>query len=286
MYDVGLDIGGTEMKLGLFDEGGRLLHVRRKPTPKDPNQVVEVIYSMMKDITYGRFGIATAGTVDRQRLALSDLGGNISSWRGFPLGEALKRKGVRVDALENDVNCALVAEMTCRTEEDVLYVGIGTGIGGAFYTGGRLFLGSRGSAMEIGHMIVREGGDPCACGQRGCAEVYYSAKAFYKRMKEAGFDDGDTFLDSGDEKATNYVLGLADYFIGLESVLNPSVIVIGGGMATYAPRITVHVRRAMLERGNDNIRAPIDLAHFRNDGGMIGAVLLAKKEGRTCENHL
>lgn len=284
MYDLGLDIGGTTMKMGIFRRG-KLIRIERAPTPKDPDLVVSEIARMTAPIEHDAFGIATAGTVDREKKALSDLGGNISGWQGYPLGDALAEKGIFLDVLENDINCALVGEMATRHDDHVLYVGMGTGIGGAFYSGGELFLGSRGGGMEIGHMIVEKDGVPCACGQRGCAEGYFSARAFYALMKAAGYERGDDFLASDEASAQAFVEGLADYLIGLENVLNPSAILIGGGMITYAPNIVAHLKEAMLRRGNGNVRAPLEPARLGNDGGMTGAMLLAKKERRGRENH-
>lgn len=285
MYDLGLDIGGTTMKLGIF-RGGKLIRTDRAPTPKDPDKVVDEIARMTAPIDYEAFGIATAGTVDREKKALSDLGGNISGWQGYPLGEALADKGIRLDVLENDINCALVGEMENRRDDHVLYVGMGTGIGGAFYSGGELYLGSRGSAMEIGHIVVEKGGVLCACGQRGCAESYFSARAFHALMKAAGYEGGDDFLASDEASAQEFIEGAADYLIGLENVLNPSAILIGGGMITYAPSIVARLKAAMLRRGNGNVRAPLEAARLGNDGGMVGAMLLAKKERRGHGNHL
>ena len=172
-----------------------------------------------------------------------------------------------------------------RRDDHVLYVGMGTGIGGAFYSGGELYLGSRGSAMEIGHIIVEQGGVLCACGQRGCAEGYFSARAFHALMKAAGYEKGDGFLASKEASAAAFIDGAADYLIGLENVLNPSVILIGGGMITYAPSIVARLKAAMLRRGNGNVRAPLEPARLGNDGGMVGAMLLAKKERRGREKH-
>lgn len=284
MYDLGLDIGGTTMKLGVFRQG-KLIRTERVPTPKDPDQVVDEIARMTAPLDHDAFGIATAGTVDREKKALSDLGGNVSGWQGYPLGDALAEKGIFLDVLENDINCALVGEMATRRDDHVLYVGMGTGIGGALYSGGELYLGSRGSAMEIGHIIVEKEGVLCACGQRGCAEGYFSARAFHGLMEEAGYERGDDFLASDEASAQAFIEGLADYLIGLENVLNPAAILIGGGMITYAPSIVAHLREAMLRRGNGNVRAPLEPARMGNDGGMVGAMLLARKERSGRENH-
>lgn len=277
MCNIGIDIGGTTIKLGVLNAAGALAAKRSVDTPDTPDGVADAIREAVSEFSVESLGISTAGTVDRKTLSLTDLGGNVNAWGHYPLKDALAARGVRLDALENDMNCALIGEMHgADAVAHTLWIGIGTGIGGAYYGEDGLFRGDRGHALEIGHTIVVRGGRRCSCGQRGCAEAYFSAGALKAARDAAGFSDTQVFLASADPAARAYLEGLADFCIGLENTFDPARIVIGGGIAEYAPQIGRLLSELVRSRGNANCRGRIAVATKGNDAGMIGAALLGK----------
>ena len=111
MCNIGIDIGGTTIKLGVLNAAGALAAKRSVDTPDTPDGVADAIREAVSEFSVESLGISTAGTVDRKTLSLTDLGGNVNAWGHYPLKDALAARGVRLDALENDMNCALIGEM-------------------------------------------------------------------------------------------------------------------------------------------------------------------------------
>ncbi|MDO5302139.1 MAG: ROK family protein [Tissierellia bacterium] len=274
---LGVDIGGTTMKMAVV-EGGSLSQQEVAPTPGDPRDIVELLVRWHRDHPLP-MGICCAGTVDPEAKAITELGGNIQGWRHFPLGEALAERGVSLAALENDANAALVAECSFGQLEDnrhSLLITLGTGIGGAYTLDGRTPLrGSRGAAMEIGHILLHPGGRSCACGQRGCAEEYLSARALRALMEGEGSSDTDLFLQS--PRGGAYIEELAAYLLSLTTILDPRNILLGGGLVEYSRKLIPLLKEEMPKQSNGAHGAALYPAHLGNQGGIVGAAILAAR---------
>jgi glucokinase len=295
---VAIDVGGTALKGGLCDRDGAVLHRERRATPRDSSEaVVDAIAALVTALAAEgarRFGadavagvgLAVPGLVDEARgVALRAV--NLP-WRDLPLAELVaERCGLPV-ALGHDVRAAAAAEAALgagRGAGDVLFVAIGTGIGGAIVAGGRPYGGAHGRAGEIGHTVVDPDGPPCACGARGCLEALASAAAIERAYAQAGAGDGASAREVAalarahdpaaravwDRAVAALGAGLADAV----ALLDPARIVVGGGLAEAGAALLDPLAVAVAERLTLGDPPEIVGAELGAEAGCRGAALLA-----------
>jgi glucokinase len=307
MLLAGVDVGGTNIEVGLVDGEHQVLARAKRDTPDaGPDAVIATIVELVEslDETPVAVGAGIPGVIhDGRALTVP----NLENWVdqvdiGTELEQAL---GVPV-ALGNDVNVGLLGEWVAGAAhgfDNVLGVWMGTGIGGGLILDGRPFNGSRGAAGEIGHVVVRPGGALCTCGNRGCVEAYAgrrSMAAIATAMVEAGrstslFQIRDA---EGKQRLTSKVWAraleeadpLAEQLfdtavetlgIGVASVINTldvELVVIGGGLAEklgqdLADRIERAAAPWMLRPHPDLSWVPAALG---DDSGVVGAAALAR----------
>ncbi|HVF05056.1 MAG TPA: ROK family glucokinase [Frankiaceae bacterium] len=292
MYAVGVDIGGTKIAAGVVDDAGRIVAETRCPTPDDAagalDAVVGAVAEVRESYDVGAVGLAAAGYVsaDRSRMLFAP---NLP-WHDVPVRDLLgDRLGVPV-YVENDANCAAWAEYRFgagRGESHLVCLTVGTGIGGGIVLGGQLYRGWSGTAGEPGHLGVVPDGIACGCGNAGCFEQYASGTALVRYSAARGLDlDGPAVTDAaraGDERAVaafaevGYWLGrgLAD----LVSVLDPGVLVVGGGVAAAGELLLRPARESFARHlpGHDHRPVPeIRPATLGNAAGLVGAADLAR----------
>jgi glucokinase len=268
---------------------------------------VEAALSVAPDVEAIGFGIPSL--IDRDRA--------VSMWSNhLPLDDIpfrdlmSERLGLPV-YLENDANAALLAEHAfgaAQGASDALMLTLGTGIGGAVLAGGRLYRGANGAAGELGHVVVDMNGPPCLgkCPNRGCLEVMASGTAIGREGQAAAQQDPSSPLGrvaasgravtgalvtdlahDGDPLARSVVAICGRRLgVGLASLVNvfaPEVIVIGGGAIGADEMLLAPAREEMaaraLPRARDEVR--VVRAHFGEEAGMLGAALLALREGRS-----
>jgi glucokinase len=199
-YVLGVDIGGTKLATVLATRDGQMLHKERLPTEEDkgPEFGVARLISMIRRILSGiddlggldavaGIGIACGSPMDAGRGII--LGPpNLQSWNPVPIVDILEREFGLYARLENDANAGALAEWRFgagRGKRSVVYMTMGTGIGGGLVLDGRLYRGANGNAGEVGHMrVTPQGGPPCGCGKRGCLEAYCSGPAIARRARE------------------------------------------------------------------------------------------------------
>ena len=177
---LGLDIGGQSIKGFRLEEGGEVSLRASRPTPAGGAAAVleatrTVVGALLEPGPVAAVGVGTPGAVDSAgRVAAEAV--NIPGWRGTALGEAVAAAAGAPAFVRNDGNLAAYAEWAARGGEAraLLFVGLGTGIGGGFVEEGRILAGIDDRALEIGHVVVRPGGRTCACGRNGCVEAYAS----------------------------------------------------------------------------------------------------------------
>ena len=188
MHAIGVDIGGTKIAAGVVDEDGEILaQTRRDTSPDDAAGIDKAIADVYAELSQSyevkAMGLAAAGFVSADRSSVL-FAPNIA-WRDYPLRErvaALVRDDVTI-VVENDANAAGWAEFRFgagRDVDDMLMLTVGTGLGGAIVTDGKLVRGAWGVAAEIGHMRVVPGGHYCGCGHEGCWEQYASGSALVR----------------------------------------------------------------------------------------------------------
>ncbi|WP_079079026.1 ROK family protein [Streptomyces sp. DSM 15324] len=295
---IALDVGGTGMKAALVGADGTLLHQDRRPTGRErgPDAVVDAILGFAADLRAlgverlgepaAAAGVAVPGLVDETdgtAVYAANLG-----WRDVPLRTLLtERLGAPV-ALGHDVRTGGLAEGRVgagRGADRFLFVALGTGIAGAIGVDGRVEAGAHGFAGEIGHVVVRPGGTPCPCGQRGCLERFASAAAVSEAWAaacgdpEADAADCAEAVASGDPNAVRVwqraLDALADGLVTALTLLDPRTLVIGGGLAEAGDTLFTPLRDAVRARLTFQKLPEIVPAALGDTAGCRGAGLLA-----------
>jgi len=296
---IALDVGGTGMKAALVGAGGELLHRARRATGRErgPDAVVEGILDFAAELrAYGveqlgapalAAGVAVPGIVDEEH-GVAAYAANLG-WRDVPLRALLTdRLGGAPVALGHDVRTGGLAEGRIGAGQGTdryLFVALGTGIAGAIGIAGRVEAGAHGFAGEIGHVVVRPGGTPCPCGQRGCLERYASAAAVSEAWAavtgnpEADAADCARAVDADDPKAREVwqhaVDTLADGLTTALTLLDPRTLIIGGGLAEAGETLFTPLREAVRSRITFQKSPTIVPAALGDTAGCLGAGLLA-----------
>ncbi|MDG4863383.1 ROK family protein [Streptomyces sp. T-3] len=296
---IALDVGGTGMKAALVGTDGALLHEARRATGRErgPDAVVESILDFAAELrAYGEerlgepaaaAGVAIPGLVDAER-GIAVYAANLG-WSDVPMRALLSERlgGIPV-ALGHDVRTGGLAEGRIGAGQGAdrfLFMPLGTGIAGAIGIDGRIEPGAHGFAGEIGHIVVRPGGTPCSCGQRGCLERLASASAVTKAWAEASGDpDADAAdcakaVESGDPRAAavwqEAIGALADGLVTALTLLDPRTLIIGGGLAEAGETLFTPLRAAVEERVTFQKLPTIVPAALGDTAGCLGAGLLA-----------
>ncbi|MFD8786818.1 ROK family protein [Kitasatospora sp. NPDC059599] len=294
---IALDVGGTHIK-GVVVDGGRPVESAQWPTraERGPDAVLDTVLRCADDLraraarrgTPPRAaGIAVPGLVD-ETSGTAVLAANLG-WRDLPLRSRAEEHLDLPVAFGHDVRAGALAESRLgagRGCASFVFVPVGTGIAAAPVLGGRVFAGSRGFAGELGHLVVRPGGDPCVCGNHGCVETLASASAIARRYRRATGDAGASAEDvraravSGDRPAgrvwTEAVEALADGLAALTVLLDPERLVIGGGLALAGEAYLAQLGTALAERLPFRPAPPLVAAELGHRAGSLGAALLAE----------
>ncbi|WP_312888337.1 ROK family protein [Nonomuraea rhodomycinica] len=285
-FVVALDVGGTSMKGGLVSESGAVLLSERRPTPvsEGPEAVVAAIRDFIGhladsgDGNPAGVGLVVPGLVSEDTaLYAANLG-----WSDVP-ATAFTPLDVPV-LLGHDVRTGGLAESVLgagRGVSDFLFLPIGTGIAGAMILHGEPYGGASGWGGEIGHIPVFPDGEQCACGQFGCLETYASAASVGRRYSQrSGLEgiraeqvvasDDPVAIEVWDEAVEALSLALATYTL----LLDPTMIVLGGGLAEAGPALFDPVRTRLVKRLAFRAAPPLHPAALGVDAGMLGASLL------------
>ncbi len=316
-YAVGLDVGGTRIAAGLVERKGRIVREMRRATPKGgPFGVVDAIIECIAEVSSSVHPSEIAG-IGIGLPAQIDFGHQtVEFCTNLPLGGVDMRGLVmsRVKhsvTIDNDGHAAALGEYragAAKGARDFVMVTIGTGVGGGLFVGGQIHRGHRGLGGEFGHMVVDLEGPECPCGGTGHLEAFVARPAIIRVAKEAAAtfrgssilrragDDPDSITaeivieaaNAGDEAAAEimgnvgHVLGEA--LVGVVNVLNPQLLVIGGGIGETCPLIIERVSQAVAGgalAGRRDVR--VVPAQLGNDAGVVGAAALAFDEYESRE---
>lgn len=292
MNVIGIDIGGTSIKGIVMNERGDGLCETRVPTEArlgkehialHAETAIRQLLESYPDAA--GIGIGTAGRVDVDTGRIVYATANLPGWQGFDLRQRYEAMFGLPVVVDNDANAALVGEAWIGAGaglSDLTMLTLGTGVGGANMIDGRLYRGAHWNGGEWGHVVFVPHGRPCNCGRQGCIEQYISGTALVQLAREATGRD----YDSGREVFADYERGhqaiadvlrrfvdnLALFVHNIHLGLNPSAIIVGGGVveagAIWWPLL--HSRLAELDPAMD-VRA----ASLGNRAGAIGAARLA-----------
>jgi glucokinase len=309
---IGLDVGGTKI-LGVAldtDAPATILAEERVPTPEGGEGLLDALVALTARLRIGvvdggevsAMGVGVPGLVDRH--GTLHVGAHLRHVADLPLSRAMTdTTGVQV-LVDNDANCHALAEQragAARGATDALVVTLGTGIGAGVIIGGHVLHGANGFAGEPGHMVVDPNGPPCPCGRRGCWERFASGSGLARLARDAAAGGRlDSVLDlvGGHEElvqgehvtsaarqgdaAALAVLDDFAWWIGLglanlTNILDPSTIVIGGGLVEAADLLLPRVELALAElvmAGEERRLPPVVAAQLGERAGAIGAALL------------
>ena len=303
-YIVGVDFGGTKMRAGVvsFDEPDRVVWSGFAPTVReDPEQGVLALKRLVLEV----LGKGGDGAVTADLLAAVGVGArgpfddrkqefvafaNLPAWTGFPLGARLSADLKVPVALGNDANVAALGEQRAgagKGMRDVIFVTLGTGVGGAVIINGRLHAGATGKVGEFGHVQIDPQGHLCGCGKKGCVETFSSGPAI---AREYGASTPEVFerAAAGETKAVEVLRRAGEALgIGLAAAVlavDPEAIIAGGGLASGNPeafRIYLKAAQTSLwERikipGYNPV--PFIKGALGDDAGILGAAYLAREK--------
>lgn len=305
-YCMGVDVGGTSVKLGLFETEGKLLDKWEIPTRKENHgeQILpDVAASILKKLEERKIQREDVAGIGMGIPAPVDSKGVVQQTANVGWGyKEVTRElselldGMRVEA-GNDANVAAMGEMWMgagRGEKNLVMVTLGTGVGGGVIVDGHMLVGHHGAGGEIGHICVnREEEDACGCGLHGCLEQYASATGIAKMARKAlsgeheetvlhGEPSAKDVFDAvktGDALATRiadeFGRYLGEALASLAVVVDPAVFVIGGGVSKAGLVLIPFVEKAFREKAFfANKDTKIVLAELGNDAGICGAARL------------
>src|SRR3989441_1351172 len=306
---VAADLGGTHLRVATVDLEGRIHYRLKQNTPhkKGVDEIVQALVLAARECerqsaateSIRAICVAVPGTVNVDR-GIVIRAPNVPCLDGFPLAGALEKALKRPVILENDANAAALGEMwqgTAHERRSIVCLTLGTGVGGGIILDGKLWRGADGSAGEIGHMRVDPfSGAPCPCGGRGCLEVYASATAIVRMTREELPHYRNSCLRTSQELTGEsiYRAGLAGDELALEvfrrigvylgiglgnliNILNPEVIVIGGGVVDGWALFEKSMHQTVAEGTFPSpvTGAKILRAKCGDHAGVLGAALLA-----------
>ncbi|AQQ54817.1 sugar kinase [Planococcus lenghuensis] len=285
MNVLGVDIGGTKIRMGVINEEGTVLYDERVPTqlPLYPYLEEQVLRILKLHPEVEAIGIGTHGFVDPVNGRIIYATETLPGWTGTEVKQQLEQAtGKRVE-VENDANCASLVEAklgAAKGKNRVVTLTLGTGLGGGIIWDGKILSGGpHGGAAEVGHMILYPGGALCTCGRHGCFEQYVSGTGLRRRIAEAGVDlsPDELFKKAATDPAakqlvTEFTYDLAVVISTLQAAFDMETAVIGGGVSDSAE----YWWDELISQLEPLLLHPLEVkkAQFGNDAGILGAALL------------
>ncbi len=307
---IGVDVGGTKIAAGVVTEDGAIVDELRNETPADNVEateavIIDLVGKLRQRHEIEAVGIGAAGYVGADRATV--LFAPNLAWRDEPLRSEIESAVDVPVVVENDANAAAWGEFRFGAgadADDLLLVTVGTGVGGGIVIKGDLVRGTFGVAAEIGHLRVVPDGHRCGCGQSGCLEQYASGTALVRDARHRAPDtpeaeallktaSGDVEQITGPMVTTLALEGdpfcvdllsdlgrwLGEGIASLAAVLDPGVVVVGGGVSEAGDLLLVPTQKAIAETlpvASNRPMLSLRLATLGNTAGMIGAADLAR----------
>jgi len=296
---AGFDFGGTHLKYGLIDDGGRIVFDTRAESPAKIAELINLLKKIWQDIKKRKkgdikavgFGFPGIFSLEKQKIFQSP---NYPELDNFALTPALSRFIEVPFWVNNDANMAAFGEFKCGAGQGVqsmVFLTIGTGVGSGIILDGKLWLGKCGFAGELGHATVNPKGERCNCGSQGCLETEVSApkivknyNTLIKKREEITAEEVFQRAKKGD-KAALQAFSQAGYYLGVGlsiaiNLLNPAKILLGGAVMEAGDYLLSPALKEALKRSyNASFRCcRIEKASLGNKAGLIGAALWAKEQ--------
>ncbi|MEO3706538.1 ROK family protein [Trichormus azollae] len=292
---IGIDLGGTAIKLGRFTKDGNCLQSLTVDTPRPatPEAVLFAMVDAIATLTKGNaqidpdnqtiaIGVGTPGPADAAgRVAKVAI--NLAGWHDVPLADWLEAKTSKPTIIGNDANCAGLGEAWLgagRNFQNLILLTLGTGVGGAIILDGKLFVGHQGAAGELGLITLNPDGPTCHSGNHGSLEEHTSISAIRRRTGKEPAELAKLAQNGNPEALTFWQNYGTDLGIGLTSliyVLTPQAVIIGGGISAsfkfFLPAMQAEIEKRVLSTSRVSLQ--ILPAELGNSAGIVGAAKLA-----------
>ena len=298
---IGIDLGGSHISIGVVDKDGKILDKRDKHLrgiakrlikPTIEETIISNIKEYQKNYKITEIGIAVPGSVKNDKILKSvNLG-----LKDYDLVGVIKKEIDLPIKIRNDAKCAALAESkygALKKYKRVLFMTLGTGIGGAVIINGKLLDAGEYPGCEFGHMVIKENGLECNCGRKGCFEKYGSMRAFKDNLRnELGLEDKtsgkelmailkNTTKESKDyakiEKVRKqYIRDLSVGITNLVNIFEPEAIGIGGSFVYFSEALLDDIKELIIKENmlfNSRKEINIQTAVLGNEAGIIGAIL-------------
>ena len=310
---VAVDIGATSINVALTTLGSKILANRGEPADVrfGPQPVLERVKALVAELLEEQgasredilaVGVGVPGPVE-QATGLLTVPPIMPGWDRFPIRDVLIREYAAPVFVDNDVNIMALGEHwggVAKGVDDVIFVKIGTGIGSGIIIGGRIHRGTQGCAGDLGHVTVDPNGPTCACGNRGCLEAMAAAPAMVRQaercarngesavLAEILAEEGElTPWDIGEaaRRGDNCAIDIirrsgrlvGQTLASVVSVLNPSLIIVGGGVSHIGNALLAEIRSAVYQRSLPlaTRNLPIVMSELDDIAGVVGASVMA-----------
>ena len=316
MYYIGIDLGGTNIAVGIVDESFKIVKKGSTPTlvNRDPELIIadmgKLCLELLAETGIGLeevvcAGIAAPGSVN-PRTGIIEYANNLPFLR-FPIADTLRKYlPVRTVYLENDANAAALGEAVggaAKGKRLSVMITLGTGVGGGVIIDGKIYSGFNYAGAELGHTVIEYNGRQCSCGRKGCFEAYASATALVSMTKEKLAACKDTLMwemcgndlnkadariafaamkkgdRAGKEVVDMYISYLACGITNMINIFQPEVLLIGGGVCNekdYLLKPLTEIVNADQYTRNQAVKTEIKIAALGNDAGIVGAAALGR----------
>ncbi|MEI7475232.1 MAG: ROK family protein [bacterium] len=311
-YRIGVDLGGTNVKIAIVDEKGHIAYSSSEPTRAEMGykytiqNIINLIKTSLKETdiskdAIGGIGVGCPGQIDSEN-GIVRLLPNIPGWVNVPLTDIMEEEFGIKTCVDNDVRCATLGEMAFgagKGLKNIICITVGTGIGSGIVVNGKLARGASGTAGEIGHMMLQDHMGPiCGCGNTGCLEALASGPTIVQMANEYLMSGKSTKFrelavntpisprivaeaaEMGDQVAKR-IFEINGYWIGigmanLVNILNPEAIIVGGGVAQAGDLLLEPIRKVIKERALSipGEAVKVVAAELGESAGIIGASLL------------
>ncbi len=315
MYNIGIDLGGTNIAAAIIDETSSIVRKGSVPTlrERDYTLIVKDMATLALKLVKEHgleitdihsVGIGSPGIVDTENGLI--VYANNLHFKNTPIRDEFNKYFKVPVYIENDANAAAYGEFIAGVGEkysDFVAVTLGTGVGSGVIINNKIITGAYHGGAELGHMVIQVGGSTCSCGRKGCWEEYSSATALIREGKKAAIAheksklneliDGDIdkmnakivfdAAQAGDKVASDIIEWYIDYLaIGLVNLINifqPQAIALGGGVSAQKENLIKPLKEKMINEiygGIENLKTELLVCKLGNDAGIIGAAMLYK----------
>lgn len=314
MYYVGIDLGGTNIAVGLVDETGKILADISVPTgaERDYREIVKDMAEVSKKVIekagvpiddVKAVGIGCPGTIDNAN-GICTYANNLNMENAEIATEFRKHLDLPVN-LENDANAAALGEYAINGNgaESFVFITLGTGVGGGVVINGKIYRGFNGAGAELGHTVVAMDGEECTCGRHGCWEAYASVTALIRQTKKAMAENPDSLMHEFAEKegkvsgrtafdaakkgdsAAQAVVNKYFEYVGegitnMVNIFQPEKVVIGGSISKEGDYLLNSVAKYVAANDYNRYmtKVKIEIATLFGDAGIIGAAFSARNK--------